>query len=514
MKRILNSLFSLLLILALVFSTLVFTVSAEAPTSYSKSSNSGQRHEICTSLSGTGASSYYTGSYTYEKLSAMSSSALKSALRTLMTSTHTTITSYSDCKNYSDQTDCENNDGRVVLLYSSYSATMSQFVSGSTGWNREHVWPQSLGGFGTTRAGADLHHIRPDDVTTNGTRGNLKYGNVTGGSVCTGSSLIGSLTGGTYNSSYFEPNDNVKGDVARICLYVYVRWGGEYSSCDSITTVFQSVDTLLEWCELDPVDTWEMGRNEVVENIQGNRNVFIDYPELAWVLFGKEIPEGMTTPSGSAGESTVTPSTCYHLSTYTVNAYDATCGTDGYTGDTYCTACGNKVSAGSVISATGDHIWSEWEADGVELRRFCEVCYEEQTEEIEKTDDPTQCTHQYTVTRDKVDATCSAVGYTGDTYCASCSVKLSTGAVTEATGLHKYGDAVTVTPPTEQAPGLAERICSECGDILSEQIPRLETRDEALADIIAGYTTDTDMRVVICIFFGFSDYLAVEKITD
>ena len=80
---------------------------------------------------------------------------------------------------------------------------------------------------------------------------------------------------------------------------MYVRYGGSSSyTCNSITNVFQSIDVLLEWCALDPVDTWEMGRNEVVEDIQGNRNVFIDYPELAWLLFGKSVPTNMTTPSG------------------------------------------------------------------------------------------------------------------------------------------------------------------------------------------------------------------------
>ena len=63
---------------------------------------------------------------------------------------------------------------------------------------------------------------------------------------------------------------------------------------------------LLEWCELDPVDTWEMGRNEVVQKIQGNRNVFIDYPELAFKLFDKEVPSDMTTPSGEAKNSAST----------------------------------------------------------------------------------------------------------------------------------------------------------------------------------------------------------------
>jgi endonuclease I len=213
-----------------------------------------------------------------------------------MTDTHSKVSSYDDCHYKADVTDCENGNGKVTLLYTSYQATMEQW----NGWNREHVWPQSLGGGNTTGGGADLHHVRPSDAGVNSSRGNKKYGE-SGNSPNEkyGSNPAVGVLGGTYNSDYFEPLDNVKGDVARICLYVYVRWGEDWGA-DSITEVFQSVDVLLEWCELDPVDTWEMGRNEVVQNIQGNRNVFIDYPELAWLLYEKEVPEGMITPSLSA----------------------------------------------------------------------------------------------------------------------------------------------------------------------------------------------------------------------
>ena len=275
------------------------TVSA-APSSYSKTSNSGERGEICTTLEGTSAGSYYTGSYTYEAMAALSSGSLKSTLNTLLSTTHKKTTSYADCKEKVTSTDCENNDtGHFTTLYTSYSATYGQF-NGGAGWNREHVWPQSLGGFKTSGAGADLHHIRPSESKTNSDRGSLKYGYVTGGSTSKGN--LSGLTGGE-KGGYYEPLDEVKGDVARIILYVYVRYYDEYSKCGSVTNVFQSVDVLLEWCELDPVDTWEMGRNEVVGAIQGNRNVFIDYPEYAWLIFGREVPSDMTTPSGEAKES-------------------------------------------------------------------------------------------------------------------------------------------------------------------------------------------------------------------
>lgn len=296
-KRFMSGMLALFMVLTLVFTGIPGDAFAASIT-YSKQSNSGTRDVICTSLDGTSASSYYTSSYTFDALSQQGSNQLLQSLRTLMTSTHKKTSSYDNCRDYANRTDCENGDGKVLLVYTSYSATMSQY----NGWNREHVWPKSLGGNNTSGGGADLHHIRPSDASVNSSRGNKKYGNVNGGTAKYGNNPATGYLGGHYNSTYFEPLDNVKGDVARICLYVYVRWGSNWGA-DSITEVFQSVDVLLEWMAIDPVDTWEMGRNEVVENIQGNRNVFIDYPEYAWLLFGEDVPSNLTTPSGNNGTS-------------------------------------------------------------------------------------------------------------------------------------------------------------------------------------------------------------------
>ncbi len=297
MKKINVKILSIFVMLVILVSSFVPTsVSAAETIEYSTESNSGTRDVVCNTLDGTSAASYYNN-YNYDDLAKLSASALFTELQTLMRNTHTYTSSYDDCHYKANLTDCENNNTDYLsLIYTSYDATQSQW----NGWNREHVWPKSLGGDSTTGGGADLHHIRPSDAGVNSSRGNKMYGE--SGSDATekyGTDPAVGVLGGTYNSDYFEPLDNVKGDVARICLYVYVRWNTNWGA-DSITKVFESVDVLLQWCEEDPVDTWEMGRNEVVGAIQGNRNVFIDYPEYAWLLFDKEVPNDMVTPSGKA----------------------------------------------------------------------------------------------------------------------------------------------------------------------------------------------------------------------
>lgn len=348
------------LIFALLLS-LSATAMAQSPVvqhTYSSEANSGIRHEVCTTLNGTSADTYYTGDYALDKTSIQTGDTLLQTLRTLMTTTHTHYTTYGDCRDYAVKTDCENADGKTInLLYSSYISNRGEYINDtSKGWNREHVWPVSLGGFSKEQTpGCDLHHIRPTDSSLNGTRGNDKYGVVTGGKEITGTVVTGGALGGKKGGGFMEPLDNVKGDVARICLYMYVRYGSEYSGCKSITNVFQSVDVLLQWHEMDPVDTWEMGRNEVVYAIQGNRNVFIDYPEFAWQLFDREIPENAITPSGSTG---FTP--CQHPTTEIRNTKAATCMEEGYTGDTVCADCGKLISAGTATALSNEHTYGQW----------------------------------------------------------------------------------------------------------------------------------------------------------
>ena len=112
-----------------------------------------------------------------------------------------------------------NNTANVIELYTGRSIAKTNNGGGSGQWNREHVWAQSRGGFSTSAGpGTDLHHLRPEDVSVNGTRGNKDFD--LGGSAVSGCSDCFS------DADSFEPRDAVQGDVARMLFYMAIRYEG------------------------------------------------------------------------------------------------------------------------------------------------------------------------------------------------------------------------------------------------------------------------------------------------
>ena len=179
------------------------------------------------------------------------------------------------------------NAANVIELYTGRSISKSSNGGGSGQWNREHVWAQSRGGFSTSAGpGTDLHHLRPEDVTVNSTRGNTDFD--FGGSAVSGCSDCFS------DGDSFEPRDTVKGDVARMLFYMAIRYeGGDgFNDLEMSSTVGTSssqigdLETLLAWNTEDPVSTFEMRRNDRIHSAwQGNRNPFIDHPEWAAAIW-------------------------------------------------------------------------------------------------------------------------------------------------------------------------------------------------------------------------------------
>ena len=180
------------------------------------------------------------------------------------------------------------NSANMVLFYTRDSVTKRKSGDGTGNWNREHVWPQSLSNnhWGKEKAGVDILHIRPTWYDTNSTRGNLRYGDLNK----VGQKKYEGMLYGYANGSFFEPIDAVKGDVARIIMYVWTAYYDYYNDSNLLVTkTIESYDTLLKWHTLDKPDALEGHRNDFSESSnQKNRNPFVDHPEYAWKIFGEK----------------------------------------------------------------------------------------------------------------------------------------------------------------------------------------------------------------------------------
>lgn len=190
-----------------------------------------------------------------------------------------------------------NNSENVILFYTGWSnpAGLAGEEYTVAKWSREHVWAKSRGDFGTDEGpGTDCHHLRPADISVNSARNNRWF------NYCDQEYYDAGVPTGCYTSStdwFWQPRDEVKGDVARMIFYMATRYEGEngepdlevinYIPADNYTTepIHAKLDALLAWNEEDPVDDFERNRNNVVYSYQGNRNPFIDHPEYVYEIF-------------------------------------------------------------------------------------------------------------------------------------------------------------------------------------------------------------------------------------
>ena len=207
-----------------------------------------------------------------------------------------------------DSTDV-GNDGYYIDMYSNCKYNnQSDHVGGASfvgeGINREHSFPKSWFGGEIMPMFTDLTMLIPTDAFVNQRRSNNPYGVCAGGITYTnedmGVTMKGKLGTSTYNgytSTVFEPDDEYKGDFARIYFYMvtcYKSDVGTWPGCDQLdyaTNNYKAFSTwsmqmLLEWHRADPVSQKEISRNEAVYKQQGNRNPFVDHPELAEYIWG------------------------------------------------------------------------------------------------------------------------------------------------------------------------------------------------------------------------------------
>ena len=232
---------------------------------------------------------------------------LKNQLSNLISTTHQNKLEYTD--NFSlDTWDliklsdvATNNSSKVLLIYGyndndasvENDRTRDKSLSCHAGscyglWNREHVYPKSLASpnlsTGSPGAGTDVHNLRACDYSTNSNRSNKKFDNGSGNS-------------SSNNQGYWYPGDEWRGDVARIIMYMFVRYQNQCEPGNvGVGTQLYSPngdmpDIFLEWNVSDPVSEFEELRNDEISNVQGNRNPFIDNPYLATLIWDGPIAE-------------------------------------------------------------------------------------------------------------------------------------------------------------------------------------------------------------------------------
>lgn len=235
----------------------------------------------------------------YDKAEGLASAQLKTALSQIIKEGERlsygsgTWTGFEKCDRHPD--------GYVWDMYSYEKRYFPGGGSAPGGMNIEHSVAKSWWGGTKNDAYKDLYHLNPSDATANSARSNYPLGVVKSGKTV-GSLKIGNNSyGSEYNSNSFEPLDEYKGDFARAYMYMFtcyedLNWTGTNAPSMLNNNKYPmlrpwAAKMLLEWNELDPVSEKEINRAAEIYKIQGNRNPFIDYPELAEHLWGSKVGE-------------------------------------------------------------------------------------------------------------------------------------------------------------------------------------------------------------------------------
>ncbi len=197
--------------------------------------------------------------------------------------------------------DSDDKNGKVWDMYSNCnwyhgSKKCGDYQNYCDCYNREHTIPQSWFNENYPMR-SDAHHVIPTDGKVNGVRSNYPHGE-TNASALGGSALgkKGTSSVSGYSGAVYEPDDQYKGDIARMYFYFVTRYQSNMSSFNgaafqkntypSLQTWF--LNTMLKWHREDPVSPKELDRNDGVYKHQRNRNPFIDYPALVEHIWGNK----------------------------------------------------------------------------------------------------------------------------------------------------------------------------------------------------------------------------------
>ena len=242
-----------------------------------------------------------SGAY-YKSADGLKGKALKTAMFKIVSS-HTQL-SYDDLLDAYKTTD-KRADGKVWDMYSNttnfkFSDNTGNYKKEGDMYNREHSFPKSWFGGKVYPMYSDLVHIVPTDGYVNNRRGNVPFGETNGETYKSnnGFSKLGACTYPGYTGKVFEPNDEYKGDFARIYFYMatayedkIANWSGTDFTAIAAHDSYKpykdwQLKMLMEWSKKDAVSEKEVNRNAGIYSLQRNRNPFVDYPGLEEYIWG------------------------------------------------------------------------------------------------------------------------------------------------------------------------------------------------------------------------------------
>ena len=189
-------------------------------------------------------------------------------------------------------------DGDIQCIYTGFEQA-GGFVTYPNPINAEHIVPQSF--FGSAEPmKSDIYILRPCHGSANSARSNNPYAEVTDSQA----QWYG-VVGNTYTSqgntpansedwsegsgNLWEPREAKKGDVARAVFYFYTMYPAE----GTVIVDCGNLDMLYTWHVNDPPDADELSRNDKINQVQGNRNPYVEHPDLvysAWMYDGTPPP--------------------------------------------------------------------------------------------------------------------------------------------------------------------------------------------------------------------------------
>lgn len=185
--------------------------------------------------------------------------------------------------------------GNFIDRYSSESEWVKSTSQGAAGagMNIEHSFPKSWWGKAKLQAYKDLYNLMPCESRINSKKSNYPMGIVVSGDIGNGWTKVGE---GTDGKKYWEPADPWKGDFARGYMYMATAYQDYNWSGNQALQILQQGDypTLqkwayklyIQWAKADKPDAVEVKRNNDVYKIQGNRNPYVDFPNLMEYVWG------------------------------------------------------------------------------------------------------------------------------------------------------------------------------------------------------------------------------------